>query len=120
MWTTENRGRYDRSHLRHPSDLTNEEWELVQPLIPPAKRGGNKRTVNIREIMNGIMYVLSTGCRWRAMPQDLPPGYDAGRKIKGKKRHILVNTQGLLIHAIVRRGGPGNLNRVDNTNGHWV
>ena len=42
-------------------------------LIPPAKRGGDKRTVNIREVVNGMMYVLSTGCQWRAMPKDLPP-----------------------------------------------
>ncbi len=45
MWTKENRGRYDRSRLRYPSDLTDEEWALVEPLIAPAKRGGNKRTV---------------------------------------------------------------------------
>ena len=73
MWTTQNRGRYDRSHLLYPSDLTDEEWKLVEPLIPPAKRGGDKRTVNIREVVNGMMYVLSTGCQWRAMPKDLPP-----------------------------------------------
>ena len=68
MWTTENRGRYDRSKLRYPSDLTDDEWCLVEPLIPRAKRGGNKRTVDVREVVNGIMYVLSTGCQWAAMP----------------------------------------------------
>jgi transposase len=73
MWTTKNRGRYDRSQLRYPSDLTDDEWALVAPLIPPAKRGGNKRHVDVREVMNGIMYVLSTGCQWRAIPKDLPP-----------------------------------------------
>jgi transposase len=73
MWTNENRGRYDRSKLRYPSDLTDEEWQLVAPLIPPAKRGGNKRTVDVREVINGLMYVLSTGCQWRAIPKDLPP-----------------------------------------------
>ena len=161
MWTTNNRARYDRSFLRYPSDLTDDEWALVEPLIPPAKRGGDKRTVIMREVVNGLMYILSTGCQWRAIPKDLPPrstihgyfdlwswdgtldrihhmlyvkcrealgreasptaavidsqsvksaekgasidppGYDAGKKIKGKKRHILVDTQGLLIHAIV-------------------
>jgi hypothetical protein len=45
MWTTNNRARYDRSFLRYPSDLTDDEWALVEPLIPPAKRGGDKRTV---------------------------------------------------------------------------
>ena len=54
MWTSKNRGRYDRSRLRYPSDLTNEEWAQVGPLIPPAKGGGNKRTVNLREIVNGL------------------------------------------------------------------
>jgi len=73
MWTAQNRRRYDRSHLRYPSDLTDEEWALVAPLIPPAKRGGNRRHVEVREVMNGIMYVLSTGCQWRAIPKDLPP-----------------------------------------------
>src|SRR5438132_4284565 len=50
-----NRGRYDRSKLRYPSDLTDDEWAYVEPLIPPAKRGGNKRHVEVREVMNGIM-----------------------------------------------------------------
>jgi transposase len=59
--------------LRYPSDLTNEEWAYVAPLIPPAKPGGNKRSVDVREVMNGIMYILSTGCQWRATPKDLPP-----------------------------------------------
>jgi transposase len=72
MWTNENRGRYDRSTLRYPSDLTDAEWALVGPLIPPAKRGGNKRTVDVREVVNGLMYVLSTGCQWAALPKDLP------------------------------------------------
>ena len=73
MWTDDNRGRYDRSKLRYPSDLTEEEWALVAPLLPPAKRGGNKRTVNEREVVNGILYILSTGCQWAALPKDLPP-----------------------------------------------
>jgi transposase len=73
MWTKENRGRYDRSRLRYPSDLTDEEWALVKPLIPPAKRGGNRRHVDERAIVNALMYILSTGCQWRALPKDLPP-----------------------------------------------
>jgi transposase len=73
MWTAENRRRYDRSQLRYPSDVTDEEWAYVAPLIPPAKPGGNKRSIVVREVMNGIMYVLSTGCQWRAVPKDLPP-----------------------------------------------
>jgi len=162
MWTPNNRAKYDRDKLRYPSDLTDAEWSLVEPLIPPAKHGGRDRKVNVREVVNGIMYVLSTGCQWRYIPKDLPPkstlhdylarwnndntltaihhtlylqcremmqrepsptacvidsqsvkstekggrnvspnGYDAGKKIKGKKRHILVDTVGLVLHAIV-------------------
>ena len=73
MWTSKNRARYDRSKLRYPSDVTDEEWELIVPLIPPGKSGGGKRTVIMREVVNGLMYVLSTGCQWRAIPKDLPP-----------------------------------------------
>jgi transposase len=73
MWTDENRARYDRSKLRYPSDLTDQEWSLIEPLIPPAKRGGNRRTVVVREVVDGVMYILSTGCQWSALPKDLPP-----------------------------------------------
>jgi transposase len=73
VWTTANRGRYDRSKLRYPSDLTDEEWGLIESSIPPGKPGGGKRRVIMREIVNGLMYVLSTGCQWRAIPKDLPP-----------------------------------------------
>ena len=161
MWTCENRPKYNRDKLRYPSDLTDEEWSHVAPLIRPAKHGGRKRKVDVREVVNGIMYVLSTGCQWRYVPKDLPPkstlfdyfdlwNYDGtlenihhalyvkcreavereasptaciidsqsvkgaekgalhrperlrrGKKIKGKKRHILVDTVGLLLQAVV-------------------
>lgn len=73
MWTVENRGRYNRDHLRYPSDVTEEEWAEIAPLIPLARRGGRKRTVNIRAVFNGLLYALSTGCQWRAIPKDFPP-----------------------------------------------
>lgn len=73
MWTSENRCRYDRSKLRYPSDVTDQEWALIEPLVPPAKKGGNKRTVDERAIVNGLMYILSTGCQWASLPKDLPP-----------------------------------------------
>src|SRR5579863_10089222 len=73
MWTNENRARYDRRRLRYPSDLTDAEWALVKPLIPAARRGGNKRHRDERELVNGLMYVLNTGCQRRAIPKDLPP-----------------------------------------------
>ncbi len=73
MWTPENRSFYNRDKLRYPSDLTDAEWRHIGPLIPPAKRGGGKRRVDMREVVNGVMYVLSTGCQWRSIPKDLPP-----------------------------------------------
>ena len=65
MWTRENRGLYDRKGLRYPSDLSDPEWALIEPFIPPAKRGGRKREVDVREVLNGILYVLGTGCQSR-------------------------------------------------------
>ena len=59
--------------LRYPSDLTDDEWAIVAPMIPPARHGGRKRSVNVREVLNGIFYVLWTGCQWKALPKDLPP-----------------------------------------------
>lgn len=73
MWTAEHRRAADRRGLRYPSDLTDAEWPLVEPMIPPAKHGGRRREVNVREVLNGIFYVLSTGCQWNAVPKDLPP-----------------------------------------------
>ncbi len=73
MWTAADRRRYGRDGQRYPSDLTDAEWALVEPFIPPAKRGGRKRTVDVREVLNGIFYILATGCQWRALPKDLPP-----------------------------------------------
>ena len=63
MWTREDRARYDRRVLRYPSDLTGEEWPVLAPLIPRAKRGGNKRSVDERSLINGLLYILSTGCQ---------------------------------------------------------
>ena len=162
MWTPDHRRAADRRGLRYPSDLTDAEWALVAPLIRPAKRGGRPRSVDVREVLNAIFYVLSTGCQWNAIPSDLPPrstvgdyldlcdwdgtiarvhdalyvesrersgrdaspttaildaqsargavkvgarstpsGYDAGKKVLGRKRHVLVDTQGLLLNVDV-------------------
>ena len=73
MWTPEHRRAANRSGLRYPSDLTDDEWAIVAPMIPPARHGGRKRSVNVRGVLNGIFYVLWTGCQWKAMPKDLPP-----------------------------------------------
>src|SRR6266851_4259518 len=61
MWKPEHRRAADRHGLRYPSDLSDSEWALIEPAIPPAKRGGRRREVNVREVLNAIFYVLSTG-----------------------------------------------------------
>jgi transposase len=57
----------------YPSDLTDPQWTLVEPLIPPARPGGRAREVDMREVLNGVLYLNRTGCSWRALPHDLPP-----------------------------------------------
>lgn len=61
------------SRQPYPSDLADAEWPVLQRLIPPAKPGGHPRTVDMREILNGLFYVNRTGCSWRSLPHDLPP-----------------------------------------------
>jgi transposase len=73
MWTPEHRRAGNRNSLRYPSDWTDGEWSIVAPMIPPARHGGRKRSVNVRDVLNGIFYVLWTGCQWKALPKDLPP-----------------------------------------------
>jgi putative transposase len=79
-----------KKHLkkRYSSDLSDREWAIVEPLIPPAKPGGHPRIVNMREVVNGIFYVLKTGCQWGNLPKDFPPSgtvfgyYNSWRKEK--------------------------------------
>lgn len=73
MWKPEHRRVADRQGLRYQSDLTDAEWGPVEPLIPPAKRGGRKPEEDVCEALNAIFYVLSTGCQWAALPKDRPP-----------------------------------------------
>ena len=73
MWKPEHRRAAERRGLRYPSDMTDAEWALIEPMIPPAKHGGRPRDVNVREVLNAIFYVLATGCQWKALPKDLPP-----------------------------------------------
>jgi transposase len=154
VWTEQNRGLYDRRGQRYPSDLTNEEWVILEPQRPVPAGVGRPRHYTRREIMNGIRYVLRYGIPWDAMPKDLPPssicydywrllsdgghmerinhhlvmadrekdgreasptlaiidaqsikcdapqgerGYDAGKKVLGRKRHIAVDSGGRLL-----------------------
>ena len=142
----------------YTTDITDEQWALIAPLIPPAKRGGSPRTVNMRLVFNTILYINKTGCQWAMLPKDLakrstafdyfsawkkdgswqklldtlrrqvrteagrepepqkaaidsqtvkgseaggPRGYDGGKKINGRKRHIIVDAMGLLLVVLV-------------------
>lgn len=151
MWTPTSRRQHSRDHLRYGSDLTDSEWAIIAPVMPPSASTGRPREWPMREIMNAIFYVLRPGCAWRLLPKDFPPmttvygwflrfrreglfktinhhlvmadreragreaspsaavidsqsvktveaggprGYDAGKKIKGRKRHAMVDTDG--------------------------
>ena len=157
-WEDTARRQHNRDHLRYPSDLTDQEWFILEPFIPPAKSGGRPRKTDMREVLNAILYLASGGCPWRMLPKDFPPvstvrgyfyawrdtgiwqtmnhllvmsvrelegreasptagvidsqsvkttesggicGYDAGKKVKGRKRHVVTDTLGLMLFVIV-------------------
>jgi transposase len=157
-WTGIARQEHSRKGLRYSSDMTDREWALAAPFIPAAKRGGRRRTTDMREVLNALLYIAASGCAWRLLPKCFPPvstvqryfyawrnaglleamntvlvmnlreiegreaspsagvvdsqsvkttesggpcGYDAGKKIKGRKRHILTDTCGFLIFILV-------------------
>jgi putative transposase len=77
----------------YPSDLTDAEWQIIEPLIPPAKPGGRPRTTDIRQVLNATFYLLRGGCAWRMLPHDFPPWqsvYDYFRRWRrdGTWQHI--------------------------------
>jgi transposase len=128
MWTPVSRCQHSRKHLRYGSDLTDAEWAIIAPLLPAPRRTGRPRRWPMRELVNAIFYVLRSGCPWRMVPTNFAPhstvyrwflrlrdervfettteaggprGYDTGKKVKGRKRHALVDTDGraLVLHA---------------------
>jgi transposase len=72
MWTNDNRAAYERKSSRYPSDLTDEEWALVAPLMPPPKKARRHPVPEMRALLDAILYVLTTGCQWRQLPKDFP------------------------------------------------
>jgi putative transposase len=58
---------------RYPTDLTDDEWAILEPLIPPAKAGGRPRGADVREVVNAVRYLLRSGCAWRLLPREFPP-----------------------------------------------
>ena len=73
MWTETTRPKYEREHLRYATDVTDAEWAVISPLLPADRALGRPRTVELREIINAIFYILRTGCQWRMLPRDFPP-----------------------------------------------
>ena len=72
-WTGIARREHSQEGLRYPSDMTDTEWALVAPFIPPARRGGRRRTTDMREVVNAMLYIAASGCAWRLLPKCFPP-----------------------------------------------
>ena len=72
-WDKTNRTKYDYKTGRYPSDMTNAQWAVIEPLVPLPKHGGRPRTTDMREVINAIFYIARTGCQWRLLPQPFPP-----------------------------------------------
>jgi transposase len=72
MWTNDNRAAYERKSSRYPSDLTDEEWALVAPLMPPPRRARRHPVPETRALLDAVLYVLTTGCQWRQLPKEFP------------------------------------------------
>lgn len=73
MWKPVHGLAAERRGFRYPSDMSDAEWMLVAPFIPPARRGGRRRSFDVRAVLDAIFYVLATGCQWQTLPKDLPP-----------------------------------------------
>jgi transposase len=73
MWTEITRPKYERAGRRYASDLTDAEWRLIEPFMPPVRRLGRPRETDLRAVVDAILYIARTGCQWRLLPKDFPP-----------------------------------------------
>ena len=73
MWTEITRPKYERAGRRYASDLSDAEWRFIEPFMPPVKRLGRPREIDLRAIVDAILYIVRTGCQWRLLPKDFPP-----------------------------------------------
>jgi putative transposase len=72
-WDETTRHDHRRVSARYPSDMTDQEWAVIAPLLPPPKLGGRPRKTDLRAVMDAILYIASGGCQWRMLPKDFPP-----------------------------------------------
>jgi len=108
MWTGTTRKQYRRDHLSYASNMTDAEWLLFSFFLPAPRHLGRPREIDLRAVMNAVLYLLSTGCQWRMLPKDFPPRstvqyyFYPAKRVKGRKRHMVTDTQGfplaLLVH----------------------
>ena len=73
VWTEITRRQYGRRTGRYASDMTDREWALVEPFLPKPRRLGRPRSTDLREVVNALLYIATTGCQWRMLPKDFPP-----------------------------------------------
>ncbi len=112
MWTEEHRAMYKRPAGRSPSRMTDAEWAVLEPLIPPASPGGRPRKTNMREAMDAILFVLRTGCTWRTLDEPcFPPRstvYNIFRKFQkdGSWEKIWQQLRGMLRQELGREASP--------------
>src|SRR5262245_33544245 len=95
----------------YPTDLTDAEWTLVEPLLPPAQPGGRHRTVKLREVLNGIRYLVRSGCSWRLLPHEFPPWgtvhyYYRRLRLDGTWQTIHDTVRGKVRQAAGRKSAP--------------